>query len=239
MTCKLKPKAMKHNMNSLIGYRISATNGVLGKIVDFYFDDKKWNIRYLVIETGNWLSGRKVLISSQEITKCDIEHQQFNLNLTMDQIRHSPNIDTQLPVTRQMEEILHRHHSWGFYWENFIFVHEKAAEKVKVNPITEDLYAVDNSVYDIHLQSALKVSGYHIHAIGGEIGHLNDYIIDDQTWKITDVIVDTHKFTGGKKVVVNVTHVDALNWSVYEVFLDISVNDVKNSPEYAELNAIA
>ncbi|WP_448697565.1 PRC-barrel domain-containing protein [Mucilaginibacter sp. AW1-3] len=226
---------MKHNINSLIGYKIAAIDGELGRIVDFYFDDKKWNVRYLVVETGRWLLGRKVLIAAREITDCDHKHQCFNVNMTVDQIRHSPDIDTKLPVTRQMEEVLHRHHSWGFYWDNLIFVHERAADAVKVTPITEELYAVDNTIYDVHLQSAIGVSGYGIHALGGHIGHLNDYVIDDEIWRITGIVIDTHNIIGGKKVVVSVNHVDALQWKNFEVFLDISVAEVENSPAYAEL----
>lgn len=223
---------MKDNINSLIGYKIGATDGELGKVVDFYFDDKKWNIRYLVVETGGWLQGRKVLISAQEISKCDVEQKKFNVKLTMDQIRHSPDIDTNMPVTRQMEEVLHRHHSWDFYWGNTIFI-DKRKTNVAVDDVNENGFVLDNVVYDVHLQSAMQVSGYHIHALGGEIGHLNDYIIDDETWRITDIVIDTHNIIGGKKVVVDVRHVDALQWANYQVYLDMSIQAVENSPQYA------
>jgi hypothetical protein len=60
---------MDHNINSLLYYNMAATDGVIGDVKEFYFDDKTWDIRYLIIKTGGWLSGREVLISPAAIIK--------------------------------------------------------------------------------------------------------------------------------------------------------------------------
>jgi sporulation protein YlmC with PRC-barrel domain len=101
---------MKRNINSLIGYSIEATDGKIGTVKDFYFDDETWTIRYLVVETGNWLSGRKVLISPVALIKKNWSNGLIPVNLTKEQIQNSPDIDTDKPVSRQQEAMLNQHH---------------------------------------------------------------------------------------------------------------------------------
>ncbi|WP_147425754.1 PRC-barrel domain-containing protein [Mucilaginibacter gracilis] len=224
---------MKRDINSLIGYKIAATDGDLGTVKDFYFDDKTWTIRYLVVETGGWLSSRKVLISPQSVLTDYGTTGKFSVSLTTEQIKNSPDIDTDLPVSRQQEEILHMHHSWENYWESTFFGGGNTADAipaVEVENANDD--ELPKATYDVSLQSAKNVSGYHIHAIGGEIGHLNNYILDDQTWTITDLVIDTANMIGGKKVLVPVSNVDALQWSNYEVYLNITPEAVENSAVY-------
>jgi len=103
---------MEHNINSLLGYGIEAVDGEIGRIEDFYFDDETWIIRYIVVKTGDWLSGRKVLISVKALTHTGIKDGLFPLNITQEQIRTSPDINTEKPVSRQQEAMLNKHHFW-------------------------------------------------------------------------------------------------------------------------------
>src|ERR1035437_3233704 len=104
---------MLRNINSLIGHKIHATDGVLGKVDEFYFGDKTWNIRYMVVETGNWLLGRKVLISPAALKAPDWDSKTFPVSLTREQVRTSPDIDTKKTVSRQHEIELQKHYAWG------------------------------------------------------------------------------------------------------------------------------
>jgi sporulation protein YlmC with PRC-barrel domain len=106
---------MKRNINSLIGYSLEATNGKIGEVEDFYFDDETWTIRYLIVKTGGWLSGRKVLISTDALTKTGELTDSIPVNLTIEQIQNSPDIDTDKPVSRQKEAMLNQHHFWKNY----------------------------------------------------------------------------------------------------------------------------
>jgi len=94
---------MEHNINSLLNYRMEGTDGVIGEVEEFYFDDQTWGIRYLIVKTGGWLSGRKVLISPAALVKADWQNGLFPVNLTKKQITDSPDIDTDKPVSRQQE----------------------------------------------------------------------------------------------------------------------------------------
>lgn len=223
---------MKRSVNSLIGYAIGATNGELGKVKEFFFDDKTWTVRYLVVETGNWLSGRKVLISPEAVLQPDWENEIFPVNLTEEQVKNSPEIDTERPVSRQEELKLYGHYPWTNYWgdDSFglgmpppIF---QLFEKAKGN---NDEKQSDD---DPHLRSTKNVTGYKVNATDGEIGNLEDFIIDDRNWKIDFVIIDTGKWFPGKKVIVSPELIDKINWETSTLILRIAVQNVKNSPEY-------
>ncbi len=108
---------MIRRVDNLIGFTIGGTDGDIGNVKDFYFDDKTWTIRYIIVETGSWLFGRKVLLSPQAVTTSDWEKELFKVNLTMEQIKNSPNIDTEKPVSRQHERELYGYYPWGgYYW---------------------------------------------------------------------------------------------------------------------------
>jgi uncharacterized protein YrrD len=230
---------MQCSINSLIGYTMEATDGELGKVVDFYFDDQTWTIRYLILESGNWLTGRKLLISPEALVKTSWKSGTFPVNLTKEQIRNSPDIDTEKPVSRQQEIELYGHYPWQSYWGSGFYPGgvwgiTDSPEEMN-NKILEgdysgigsdaDLHAAD----DPHLRSMKQVTGYHIDATDGEIGHVKDFIVDDQTWQLESLVVDTHNWFGGKKVLVAVTHIRKLEWSDSKVFVDTTVDSIKNS----------
>ena len=108
---------MKRRLDSLIGFTIGGTDGEIGKVKEFYFDDESWTIRYLIVETGSWLFGRKVLLSPHAVVKSDWAQETFEVDLTMEQIKNSPLTDTDKPVSRQHEMDLYAYYPWGgYYW---------------------------------------------------------------------------------------------------------------------------
>jgi uncharacterized protein YrrD len=222
---------MEHNINNLIGYHIEASDGELGKVVDFYFDDETWIIRYLVVKTGNWLSGRKVLISIIALTNVDVQAGLFLVNMTREQIRTSPDIDTDKPVSRQKEAMLNQHHIWDNYWGSGSYGGEMGIGNsfpVRIKDIDRD------PKEDVHLRSILQVSGYAIHASDGEIGHVAYFIVDGQTWKLTNLVVDTHDWIGGKKVLVGVAHVHSISYLNWLVYIHLKKADIINCKLYEE-----
>ena len=88
--------------------------------------------------------------------------------------------------------------------------------------------------WDPHLRSTHDVSGYHIQAADGEIGHVEDFIIDDETWAIRYLIVDTRNWWPGKKVLVSPQWIERVSWSESKVFVNLSRETIKQSPEYTE-----
>ncbi len=221
---------MKHNINSLIGLNVQATDGGAGETEDLYFDDESWIVRYLVVNTGSWLSGRKVLIPFATLQSGKFAGDDFSLNLTQDQIKNSPDIDTAKPVSRQKEEELNTHHFLGIYWGGGDYGGGMGAGE----PPHVTLPANEKAGDDVHLRSVADTSGYQIHALDGEIGHVNDLIVDDETWRLLYFVVDTHNIIGGKKVLVNVSDVKTISFEKFEVFVNITMADIEQCPLYEE-----
>jgi sporulation protein YlmC with PRC-barrel domain len=222
---------MERNINNLIGYSIEATDGEIGKVDDFYFDDETWTIRYMIVKTGNWSFGRKVLISVMALTKLDFKAGLILVNLTQEQIRTSPDIDTEKPVSRQKEAMLNQHHLWGNYWGSGSYGGEMGIGNklpVRIKEIDRD----PNE--DIHLRSIAQVSGYAIHASDGEIGHVADLIVDDKAWKLVNLVVDTHDWIGGKKVLVEVSYIHSISFLNWLVYVDIKIAEILASKLYEE-----
>ena len=231
---------MKRSINSLIGYAIGATDGEIGKVKEFYFDDLTWTIRYLVVETGNWLNGRKVLLSPQALLTPDWKNEVFPINLTKEKIKNSPNIDTEQPVSRQHEIEMYEYYPWTSYWGGGIWgggmgvsgmmtqAYQPFAEAVKSKNSTDTKHADGNP----HLRSTHKITGYTIHAMDGKIGDVEDFIVDDTSWKLYYVVVDTGHWFPGKKVLISPKLIKEIEWDISEVIITVSEADVKNSPEY-------
>ncbi|EOR93360.1 hypothetical protein ADIARSV_3439 [Arcticibacter svalbardensis MN12-7] len=226
---------MKRSVKSLIGFTIGATDGEIGTVKEFYFDDKTWTIRYLIVDTGNWLSGRKVLISPEAVITPNWELETFFVNLTMDQVKNSPTTDTEKPVSRQHEIELYKHYTWGSYWggmglsgmaSSFPISMGEEIEKENEVPVN------DTSEYDSNLRSTANVKGYNIKASDGEIGDVVDFIFDDSNWNLVFMVVDTGSWFPGKKVLISPKWVKDINWYTSTVMVNCTVDHVKNSPEY-------
>ena len=231
---------MKRNIKSLTGFTMGATDGEIGKVKEFYFDDHTWTIRYLIVETGSWLNHRKVLIAPEALLKPDWEHEIFPVDLTKDQIKNSPDIDTEQPVSRQHEIEMYEYYPWTSYWGGGYWgggmgasgmmtqVHEPLKEAVH----NENNTAAKDSSGDPHLRSTHKVKGYTIHAADGEIGDVEDFIIDDSTWKLDFLVVDTGHWFPGKKVLISPKLIKEIDWDTSTVVVNAKEKEVKNSPEY-------
>ena len=223
---------MKRSIKSLIGYAIGATDAELGKVKEFYFDDKTWTIRYMIVETGNWLSGRKVLISPEALLKPDWENEVFPVNLTEEQIKNSPEIDTEKPVSRQQEIKLYGHYPWTNYWGDESYGFGMPVSMFQVLQGEGDSPDDKRSDDDPHLRSTKKVTGYSVKATDGEIGNVEDFIIDDSNWKLDFMIVDTGKWFPGKKVIISPKWIKEIKWDTSTIIVNVSVENVKKSPEY-------
>ena len=225
---------MQRNINSLMGYTVGATDGEIGKVEDFYFDDKTWTLRYMVMKSGNWFSGREMLISTYALIKNLWDTGTFLVNLTKEQVRNSPDINTDQPVSRQQEIELHGYYAWQNYWDGGYYAGGLSAiadpyVATAQKRLNEQGSNGKQSAYDQHLRSTHKVTGYHIHATDGEIGHVKDFVIDNKTWQIVYLVVNTHNWFGGKEVLIPVTHVTEVEWDNSKVYVDVTVDSVKNS----------
>jgi uncharacterized protein YrrD len=229
---KRKEHYMLNKAKTLRGYKLHSLDGEIGKVEEFYFDDHYWTIRYLIADTGNWLTGRQVLISPHALTAVNKEEEYISINLTKKQIEDSPSLDSDKPVSRQFEESYYGYYGWPMYWGGsymwgsypyIVNVQERQKESIK-----------DKKTWDSHLRSTRAVSGHYIQATDGEIGHVEDFIIDDETWAIRYLIIDTRNWWPGKKVLVSPQWIERISWAEFKVFVNVLRETVKQAPEYTD-----
>jgi uncharacterized protein YrrD len=223
---------MLRNIKDLHGFRIAAKDGDIGMIKDFYFDDETWTVRYLIVKTGPWFS-REVLISAATVTDHSWEDSTFSVGITREQVRDSPDIDTDKPISRQQEAELANYYPWQSYWGTGFYrggVWGIIEPTPLIDPkLIRDIDETEISHEDRHLRSSKEVTGYHIHAENGDIGHVTNFVFDDQTWQIAYLVVDTHNWIGGKKVLVAVKHVKEVEWENSKVVVDLTIDALKTS----------
>ncbi len=217
---------------TLKGYKLDGLDGEIGKVKEFYFDDRHWTIRYLVADTETWLMGSQVLISPYALIAVVKEEQHVTIALTKKQIEDSPNLNSDKPVSRQFEEAYYRHYGWPTYWGGpcmWGYYPKIVRDREKWREPSQS-----EKTWDHHLRSTHEVTGYHIHAADGEIGHVEDFIIDDETWAIRYLIIDTQNWWPGKKVLISPQWIERVSWSEKKVFVKLSREAIKQSPGYTE-----
>ena len=221
------------------GADIRATDGTIGTADDFYFDDAQWYARYVVVDTGGWLSGRKVLITPHAVGAYDAARRELPVSLTRAQVENSPDIETDKPVSRQCEARLHDYYGWAPYWATPladgagpVYPGDPVASSVSPAAVAEARSRIEKEPGDPHLRSALEVVGHYIHATDDEIGHVEDFLIDDANWAIRYMVVDTRNWLPGKKVLVSPQWIESVHWFGRSVRVDLTRAQIENSPEY-------
>lgn len=221
---------------------IHAVDGDLGKVVDILFDDESWSARYFVVETGGWLSRRRVLISPIAVQQVDERARTASVGLTRAQLADSPSVDTEMPLSRQMELKYRDYFSWPLYWvDTYLEAYSydayprlAAAENAVRSgrePRKEPLL-LGPPKGDPHLRSAAKVLGYAVMAIDGHAGDLQDLIVDTDGWTIRSLVVRaSHR---GQQVIVLVPpdRVRDVNWATSIVHVNASRREIRQSPSF-------
>jgi hypothetical protein len=231
---------MLQDMKEIEGYAIQAIDGKLGKVKSFYFDDQTGFVRYLVVDTGGWLPGRQVLIGPEALGEPNWVDKTLPVYLSKEQIENSPEVSMERPVSRQMETNLRDYYGWPSYWQMAV-AHNPwqgmgpiapAPAPVEITGERQSAQVQLAEDQDPHLRSSEEVIGYHIQAVDGEIGHLETFLVDDMTWRIQYLIVDTKNWLPGKKVLVAPEWISEFLWSEKKVLVDLQKDQIEASPEY-------
>jgi hypothetical protein len=229
-------------LNRLVGRKVHATDGDLGHVNAFFFDDATWSVRYMVVETGNWLFDRKVLIAPSAISKIGWDSDEISVTITREQVRTSPDVDTEKPVSRQQEIELSRHYVWPGYWGGGLGLGTYGPSglygvSAMPLPIAIDAAAAndvpdDGPEEDPHLVNSVRVSDYRIQTTDGEMGNVNDFILDDANWSLRYMVIDTGHLLPGRKVAISPEQIDRIDSFSGEVFVTVSRETLEKAPEY-------
>ncbi len=233
---------MFNSLGRLSGSTVTATDGLVGHLKAAFFDDNVWTIRYLVVNTGNWLSGREVLISPYAVKQPVDSGSNIDVALTRAQVEASPDIDTQQPVSRQHEHDFVSYYSYPNYWEGSgLWGWEALPLMPPYVPTPTDIEVAsairerDQRGADSHLRSSASVKGCDIQASDGSIGHVQDFVFDDVSWAIRYLVVDTRNWwPGGKHVLIATQWIDSIDWASGTVQVSLKREQVKNSPGFVE-----
>ncbi len=237
---------MMQVISALKGFGIIASDGELGTVEDFLFDDMSWSVRWLVVECGTWRHGRKILIHPSAISTADFDDQRFEVRLTKAQVADVPELIEDLPVSRQMEEQLYNYYGldpeWGAPYLGgalgamasplmgppFLgFRTHTAASDAK------DARGSD----DPHLRSYSELVGYRIHATDGDIGHVENLMLQDTDWTVRYFVVDTRHWWVGAHVLISPAALIDIDWFDHHIHLNVSREQIKASPPWDPLVA--
>lgn len=239
---------MLKSLKDLERYTVTATDGDVGTVVNFLFDDERWAIRHLVVETGGFFDEQRVLISPISFRHVDWTTQTFHLALTKDQIKKSPGVQEDRPVSRQHERDYYRYYGYPFYWGSMgggmgavgawgPGYYPALLGSGPGSAALQEQAETDQDTGDIHLRSAKEVRGYHVQGSDDAIGFVEEFIIDNETWEIRYLVVDTSHWWWGRRVLVAPRWASSISWAQRKVFVNLSREAIKSSPSW-EPNAI-
>jgi len=197
---------MLRSTKGLAGFTIGANDGDIGEVEALYFDDRQWTVRYFVVDTSRWLTGRRVLISPVSVRRPDWPARRLPVALSKTQVQASPSVDAHRLLSRQDEIAFSQYYGVPYYWPS--------------------------EVEDQHLQSTGDVLGDALHAADGALGHVEDFLVEDLTWRIRYMEVDTRSWWPGKRVLVAPEWIERVSWEDSAVMVALPRDVIKNAPEY-------
>ena len=226
--------------SAIHGYSVKATDGSIGTVSDLLFDDASWTVRWLVVETGSWLLDRRVLLPVSALGHPDSAARTVPVNLTKAQIKGSPDVDSHPSVSRQFESSAYDYYGFSPYWGTDLYLSGFAywGGRVPLAPTLEterregEIAQMQEQSDDPHLRGLAEVSGYHIHATDGDIGHLADVLIEDQDWALRYMIVNTSNWWQGKDVLISPRSVQSIRWTERLVYVGVDRARVQSGPAY-------
>jgi hypothetical protein len=231
---------MLRGVKDLHGSTIHAVDGEIGRVDEILFDDEHWTVRYLIVDTGGWLLGHKVLISPMTVGLRDWERRSLTVNLTREQVENSPGVEADLPVSRQWEKSYYDYYAWPYYWGGMgslgsmyyptMMPAAAALDDAAAIPSEDEEHERDH--FDRHLRSTKEMTGYTLSATDGHIGQIQDFIVDDATWRIRYLDVDTLNVWQGKRVLLPPDWIGEADWVERTVLVDVTREQVRNAPEW-------
>ncbi len=221
---------MLRALKELRGFHIEATDGEIGRVVGVYFDDARWIVRYLVVDTGTWLDSREVLIAPAVLGVSNGQTRTLAARLTKQQVENSPSIDLEKPVSRQQESAVNEYYGWPAYQKMGLWETRIPSMLTRPAPAPEPSSDEDG---DPHLRSSREVIGYHLHATDDTLGHVEDFIVDVDSWTVRYLAVETSNWWFGHHVLISPRWIRAVRWPERMVDLAVTPDVIKHSPAWS------
>jgi hypothetical protein len=231
---------MQQDIRKIYGYKLVATDGDIGHVQDFYFDDKSWAVRYLVADTGTWLTGRLILLSPRSFGRRDHAAKTLHINLSREQIERCPPIQAHMPVSRRYEVEYHRYYGWPEYWSGgamsglggipMVLPHSTDELKAQVQHNRRD---------DKHLQSMRSVTSFHIQAVDGVVGHISGFLVDDDNWVVSELVAEAGHWYSGKEILISPAKVERISFEESTAFVSLTKADIQRTAEDHLVHAAA
>jgi hypothetical protein len=219
---------MLQRIKDLYGNKLAALDGDIGHVQDFYFDDKTWVIRYLVADTGSWLTGRRVLLSTHAFGKLDPYENTLHIKLLKKQIENSPSLESHKPLSRQHEEEYYRFYGWPAYWDDGTWG-VGGFPLVMLQPQASPPRHTRHRRFDFRLQNTQAVTGYHIQTVDGTIGHVSGLTVDDKSWAVRDLVVETGHWYSGREILISPSKIEAIRYEELKVFVNLTKADIQQT----------
>ena len=246
---------MLRSLQELQNYSIGATDGDVGHVSDLYFDDQAWVVRYLVVQTGSWFTDRKVLISPFSVGEADWQGKRLPVRISCEQVKNSPDLDTDQPVSRQHETQYSDYYGYPYYWAgdglwgdgNYFpaMASPRQAGTARSRAVDAEVAAVyaraeaarlDSA--DPHLRSCKSVVGHQIHASDAELGRVQGMLVDEQTWAIRYLVVDTGTWWQGHQVLIAPQWITDISWEQSSVTVNLTQQAIQESPRFDSSEAL-
>lgn len=222
---------MLRSAKKVIGYGIQATDGKIGNVVDLTVGARDWRIRHVIVDTGNWLPGARVLLSTESMEPPDWWSGKLPVQLDRDQVRAAPGLGADVADITTPAQLgnLHAHFGWSTFWPAGPVINPGVYEREVVAPSVKE--TVRNESARVAYTVA-EISGYDVRARDGEIGDVKDLIMEDEDWKVRYLVVGTGKWLPGKKVLLSTDWIEMCDWGESSVLVDVARASVKECPEF-------
>jgi sporulation protein YlmC with PRC-barrel domain len=223
---------MLQSIKQLYGNKLAALDGDIGHVKDFYFDDENWVVRYLAADTGSWLTGRLVLLTPHAFGKLDQDEKTLHIKLHKKKIQDSPSIELHKPVSRQYETDYYAYYGWPAYWDGSA-MWGIGGYPVVLPPSKKEMEIQKKYHHrdDKHLRSAQAVTGYNIQSVDGEIGHVSSFLVDDKSWAIHELVIETGHWFSGKEILIPTSKVKRISYEESKVFVSLTKADIQQTVE--------
>jgi hypothetical protein len=239
-------------VSGLIDCAVEASDGEVGVVKDFLFDDKTWKIRWMAVEAGDWLPGRRrVFIHPSAIAPFELSPKpslpmmsspatlRLTVKLARAQIEAGPHADEGAPVTKDMEGLLYDYYGWDPYWGGSPFggsplanAEAQIVEQAAQRNGEAHIPPLDGGD---HLHSVAEFKGYTVHALDGDIGHIENCLVDDANWDIRYLVIATRNWWPGKIVQLAPYAVKDIDWFGEHINMNVTRDQVRSAPAWDPL----